>query len=86
MEAATGTGAAGGLDVFPYSCRSKHIKLDLCPRVHSHPRLIVDLPVFFPELRSQMDKVVGGPVAPDPLSVYKAKLFSQGILAELRDG
>lgn len=33
-----------------------------------------------------MDKVVGGPVDPDPLSVCKAKLFSQGILDELRDG
>lgn len=86
IEAATGTGAAGGLDVFPHSCRSKHVKLDLCPRIHPDPWLIVYLPVLLPELRFQMDEVVGGPVAPDPLSMCKAKLFSQGILDKLHNG
>lgn len=33
-----------------------------------------------------MDEVAGGPVDPDPVSVCNAKLFSQGILEELRDG
>lgn len=52
IEAATGTGAAGGLDLFSHSCRNKHIKLDLCPRTHSDPWLIIYLPAFFLELRS----------------------------------
>lgn len=33
-----------------------------------------------------MDEVVSGPVTPDPLSVYKAKLFPQGILNKLHNG
>ena len=86
IEAATGAGAAGGLDIFPHPCGSKHVKLDLGLRIHSHPWLVVDLPVFFLELRSQIDEVVSGPVAPDSLSMYKAKLFSQGVLDKLYDG
>ena len=85
IEAATGISAAGRLDIFSHSCRSKHIELNLCPCVHSHAWPIVCLSVLFPELRSQMGEVVGGPVAPDPLSMFKAKLFSQGILDELHD-
>lgn len=86
IEAATGTGAAGGLDIFSHSCGSKHIKLNLCSRVHSDPWLIVYLSVFFPELRSQMNEVIDDPVAPDPLFVCKVKLFSHGILNELHNG
>ena len=85
IEAATGTSAARGLDVFPHSRGSEHIKLDLCPRVHSYPRLVVNLPVFLPKLRSQMDKVVGGTVAPDPFSMRKAQFYSQGFFDELHD-
>ncbi len=76
MEAATKTSAAGRLNIFPNSYGSKHIKLDFCPCVYLHPWLVVDLPVFLPKLRSQIDEVVGGPVAPDSLSVSKAKLYS----------
>ena len=49
-------------------------------------RLVIDLPVFLPELRAQVYKVVGGTVAPDPLSVSKAKLIMQVDLDELQAG
>ncbi len=86
IEAATGTGTAGGFDVLTHPGRCKHIELDLGPCVHTGPRLVVDLPVFLPELRAQVYKVVGGTVAPDPLSVSKAKLITQVDLDELQAG
>ncbi len=86
IEAATGTGTAGGFDVLTHPGRSKHIELDLRPCVHTDPRPVVDLPVFLPELRAQVDKVVGGTVAPEPLSVSKAKLITQVDLDELQAG
>lgn len=75
VEAATGTGTASGFDVLTHPGRSKHIELDLHPCVHTDPRLVVDLPVFLPELRVQMYKMVGGTVAPKPLSVSKQYLI-----------
>lgn len=47
-------------------------------------RLVVDLSVFLPELCAQVYKVVDGTVAPDPLSVSKAKLITQVDLDELQ--
>ena len=84
IEPATGTGTAGGFDILTHPGRCKHIELDLRPCIHTDPRLVVDLPVFLPELRAQVDKVVGGTVAPEPLSVSKAKLITQVDLDELR--
>ena len=75
IEAVTRTGAAGRLDVFPHLCGNKHIKLDLNPCVYSHLWLIIDLPVFFPELRSWIDEIVGGFIVPNLFSMCKAKLF-----------
>ncbi len=76
IEATAGSGTASGFDVLTHPGRSKHIELDLRPRVHTYPRLVVDLPVFLPELRAQVYEMVGGTVAPEPLSVGKAKLIS----------
>lgn len=84
IEAATGTGTASGCNVFTHPGRSKHIKLDLRPCVHTDPRLVIDLPVFLSELCAQVYKVVTGTVAPEPLSVSKAKFITQVDLDELQ--
>lgn len=77
IKAAIGTDTISECDRLTKPARSKHIELDFRPCVHTDSRLVVDLPVYHPELRAQVSKVVGGTIAPEPLFVKKAKLITQ---------